>query len=67
MIQAEHDNRLGLEHYNNFLDHQKHITDYVFEHHLISDLTHAGARVNLNRDEKINQWLKKLPTYSDSE
>ena len=67
VIQAEHDNRLGLEHYNNFLDHQKHITDYVFEHHLISDLTHAGAKVNLNRNEKINQWLEKLPTYSDSE
>lgn len=67
VIQAEHDNRLGLEHYHNFVNHQKHITGHIFEHHLISDLTHAGARVNTNRDEKIRLWLEKVSTYSDSE
>ncbi len=67
VIQAEDDNRLGLDHYHNFVEHQKHVTDYVFEHHLIPDLTHAGARVNINRNKKIEQWMEKISIYSDSE
>ncbi len=67
VIQAKHDNRLGLEHYNRLIKHQQNLPTYIFEHHLVDDLTHAGARENHNRDFLIEEWLIKINNiHSDS-
>ena len=57
IIQAEHDNRLGLGHYNQLVKSQEEIPGYIFQHHLVDDLSHAGARINLNRDGLIAKWI----------
>lgn len=67
VIQAEHDNRLGLGHYHQLVKHQQEVTGYVFKHHLVADLTHAGARINQNRDALISQWIDEVSAHSDSE
>ena len=66
VIQAEHDDRLGLVHYHRLIEHQQKIPNYIFEHHLVEDLTHAGARENINRNILIEQWLNKVKNHSDS-
>ena len=67
VIQAEYDDRLGLEHYHRLIKHQEKIPNFIFEHHLVDDLTHAGARENINRNILIKQWLTKVNIHSDSE
>ena len=57
VLQAEIDDRLALDHYNKLLE--SHDTNGSIEAHLISDLTHAGARKNTNRDTLIKNWLNK--------
>ena len=57
VLQAEIDDRLALDHYDKLLE--SHIKNQSFEAHLISDLTHAGARKNKNRDNLIKNWLNK--------
>lgn len=66
IIQAEHDNRLGLGHYNQLVKSQQEITGYIFQHHLVADLSHAGARINLNRDGLIAKWIHEVSAHSDS-
>ena len=66
VIQAEHDNRLGLGHYNQLVKSQQEITGYIFKHHLVADLSHAGARINLNRDDLIAKWISEVSAHSDS-
>ena len=66
VIQAEHDNRLGLGHYHQLVKHQQEMTDNIFKHYLVSDLTHAGARINHNRDSLIEQWIDEVSAHSDS-
>ena len=57
VLQAEIDDRLALDHYDKLLE--SHIQNQSIEAHLISDLTHAGARKNKNRDNLIKNWLNK--------
>ena len=57
VLQAEIDDRLALDHYDKLLE--THNKNQSIEAHLISDLTHAGARKNKNRDNLINNWLNK--------
>ena len=57
VLQAEIDDRLALDHYDKLLE--SHIKNQSIEAHLISDLTHAGARKNKNRDNLIKNWLNK--------
>ena len=55
ILQAEIDDRLALDHYDKLLE--SHNKNQSIEAHLISDLTHAGARINTNRDNLIKNWL----------
>ena len=57
VLQAEIDDRLALDHYDKLLE--THNKNQSIEAHLISDLTHAGARKNKNRDNLIKNWLQK--------
>ena len=57
ILQAEIDDRLALDHYDKLLE--SHNKNQSIEAHLISDLTHAGARINTNRDDLIKNWLYK--------
>ena len=57
VLQAKIDDRLALDHYNKLIE--SHDTNELIEAHLISDLTHAGARKNTNRDILIKNWLIK--------
>lgn len=57
VLQAEIDDRLALDHYDKLLE--SHNNNQSIEAHLISDLTHAGARKNKNRDNLIKNWLNK--------
>ena len=57
VLQAEIDDRLALDHYDKLLE--SHNQNQSVEAHLISDLTHAGARKNKNRDNLIKNWLNK--------
>ena len=66
VIQAKHDDRLGLGHYQKLIDSQGKYDGNLFEHHLIEDLTHAGARNNSKRDEIIRNWYEKTSNHSDS-
>ncbi len=66
VIQAKHDDRLGLEHYQKLVEAQGKYDGNLFEHHLIDDLTHAGARNNSKRDEIIRNWYEKTSNHSDS-
>ena len=66
VVQAKNDDRLGLEHYHKLVESQSKYHGNLFEHHLIDDLTHAGARDNSNRDEIIRNWYEKTSNHSDS-
>ena len=66
VIQAKHDNRLGLEHYQKLIEYQSKYDDNLLEHHLIDELTHAGSRNNSKRDEIIRNWYEKISNHSDS-
>ena len=57
VLQAEIDDRLALDHYDKLLE--SHNNNQSIEAHLISDLTHAGARKNKNRNNLIKNWLNK--------
>ena len=57
VLQAEIDDRLALDHYEKLLE--THNKNQSIEAHLISDLTHAGARKNKTRDNLIKTWLNK--------
>ena len=66
VVQAEQDDRLGLEHYYRLIEHQQNVTNYIFEHHLVTSLSHAGARQNTIRDALIESWLDSVKDHSDS-
>ena len=66
VIQAKHDNRLGLDHYHRLIEHQQEVTGFNFQHHLVAGLTHAGARINLDRNALIKLWFDELIDHSDS-
>ena len=57
IVQAETDNRLGRDHYDALVHEleQQEESDYVA--HLISSLTHSGARENPDRENHIVSWL----------
>ena len=60
VIQAEHDNRLGLDHFNQLIKSHQSDINCKLEYYLVDDLTHAGAHHNKNRDNIIESWLKSL-------
>lgn len=58
VLQAEYDDRLALDHYHKLLE--SHKKNKAIEAHLISDLTHTGARINVARDSLIKNWFEAL-------
>ncbi len=57
ILQAEHDLRLGMSHYNAFIEQlEKH--SLVYEAHLISSLTHTGSDENAERTSILESYLK---------
>ena len=66
IIQAEDDDRLGMNHYETLVKAQQQSTHSTkMEHHIVAGLTHSRARSNKSRDKLIKSWIEKL-NHSDS-
>lgn len=56
ILQAEHDLRLGRDHYNAFIE-QLEEQSLIYEAHLISSLTHTGSDDNAERTRFLETYL----------
>ena len=67
LIQAEHDDVLGIRHYDRLVDVQTNLenTNYTFDNHIVPSLTHAKSRTNNARDKIIEEWISDR-NHSDS-
>ena len=59
-IQAEPDQRLGMEHYNRLLSTYKQRGESeLLTAHRVKGLTHTGAKIHPERNQLIAEWLSK--------
>ena len=65
-VQANPDERLGMEHYDRLIEvYSGKDTQGMLNAFLLDSLTHAGARQNEDRNQKITEWLEQTD-HSDS-
>jgi pimeloyl-ACP methyl ester carboxylesterase len=60
-VQANPDERLGMIHYNRLLDiYSDKDAEGLLDAYLLDSLSHAGARKNDDRNQKIAEWLEGM-------